>query len=182
MLQKKESLTFVARITRLYGSKGEVVLKLQDSFPLEIELEEPLFVNVDKLMVPFYIKSFTFKGEDKAVVVFDDLESEHRISEFLGCELSMRNSALNSDSDEDELLFEDLVGYKLFDLSSHRMGEITDYIDNPNNPIFVVYFDKVEVLVPANDDIIGDIYIDSNVVEATVPEGLYEFYLEHQKQ
>lgn len=171
----QDKLERVARISKVYGAKGEVVLRLYDPFPEEIDLEEPLFITIDKLMVPLYINSFSFRGEDKAVAIFEDLDSELRVSEFIGYDLYLSSGDFD-DASDDEIAFEELVGYHLFDLESHRKGLITNYLDYDKNPIFVVDFDGVEVMVPCNDDSIGDIYVEAKVVEAVVPEGLYEFY------
>ncbi|MFI3321620.1 MAG: ribosome maturation factor RimM [Rikenellaceae bacterium] len=182
-MQKEQSLTAIARISKLYGVKGEVVVRLYDEFPDEIYLEEPMFIYVDELRVPLFVSSFSARGVNKAIMVFDDFESELRISEFIGTELYMPTNLLggeDTDEDEDgEIYFENLVGYKMFDTLSGRMGEILSHIDYENNPVFIVDFDGVEVMVPAADEIIADIYIDALVVEAAVPEGLYEFYETH---
>ncbi len=182
-MRKEQSITAVARISKSYGVNGEVVLKLYDTFPSEVNFEEPLFVEIDKLRVPLFLSSFATRGRDKAVAVFCDLESELRMSEFIGMELYMYDDSIEVDDEDDdeEVYFEDLVGYKMFDVVSHRMGRILSHLDYENNPIFVVDVEGVEVMVPANDDIIADIYIDANVVEAEVPDGLYEFYTEQKK-
>lgn len=182
-MRSEQSTSAVARISKSYGVNGEVVLKLYDTFPSEVNFEEPLFVEIDELRVPLFLSSFVTRGRDKAVAQFCDLESELRMSEFIGMEISMYDSSLDEveEEDDEELYFEDLVGYKMFDTLSHRMGEILSHLDYENNPIFVVDFDGTEVMVPANDDIIADIYVDANVVEAEVPEGLYEFYADQKK-
>ncbi len=181
---KLDSLYSVARITKLYGAEGEVVLKLYDTFPEDVEIEEPLFIIVDGLAVPLFFSTFVERGRDKAVAKFNDLDSEYRISEFIGSELHMIEVEGDREPDEEEdeeFLFENLVGYTMFDLATHRKGEVLRYIDYELNPIFIVDFEGVEVSVPACDDIVLDIYPDANVVEADIPEGLFEFYASHAK-
>lgn len=183
-MTKPNSLTAVARISKLYGAGGEVVLRLFDNFPESVNIKEPLFIICDKLTVPLFFSSFVTRGRDKAVAVFDDLDSELRISEFIGWQLFMKDADIVVDADDeedDEVYYEDMVGYAMFDLNTHRKGVINDYIEYENNPVFAVDFEGVEVMVPACDEIIQDIYPDALVVEANIPNGLYDFYKDHSK-
>lgn len=181
-MTKQNSLTAVARISKLYGAGGEVVLRLFDSFPESVNIEEPLFIICDELTVPLFFSSFVPRGRDKAVAVFDDLDSELRVSEFIGYQLFMKDiEDEECDDDDQEIYYEDLVGYTMFDLNSHRKGKIKEFIEYENNPVFAVDFDGVEVMVPACDDIVQDIYPDALVVEVDMPDGLYDFYKDHSK-
>ncbi|MEG1634147.1 MAG: hypothetical protein RR388_00805, partial [Rikenellaceae bacterium] len=125
-MTNQNSLTPVARIAKLYGAGGEVVLRLFDNFPESVDLKEPLFIICDELTVPLFFLSFTRRGNDKAVAVFQDLESELRISEFIGYQLFVEQSESCTENadDDDDIFYEDLVGYTMFDLNSHRKGEI----------------------------------------------------------
>lgn len=179
---KQEGLYAAARISKLYGANGEVVLRLFDTFPDNVSIEDPLFIIVDGLAVPLFFAKFVMRGKDKALCRFDDLDSEYRISEFIGADLYISDSSLEEFVEEsDGLLYEDLIGYTMFDLTTHRRGEVLRYIEYKKNPIFIVEFEGVEVSVPACDEIILDIYPDAKVVEANIPEGLHEFYVAHSK-
>ncbi len=180
---KQESLYAAARISKLYGANGEVVLRLFDTFPEDVNIEDPLFVIVDGLAVPLFFSKFTPRGRDKAVCRFNDLDSDYRISEFIGSELYINADSTEEDEEEEEdgFLYEDLIGYTMFDLATHKKGVVQQYVEYKNNPIFIVNFAGVEVSVPACDDIILDIYPDAKVVEADVPEGLHEFYKAQSK-
>ena len=184
-MSKHESLYAVARISKLYGADGEVVLRLFDTFPEDVNIEDPLFVIVDGLAVPLFFSKFVPRGRDKAVCKFDDLDSDYRISEFIGTELHLSADSLmalvDDEEEEEGFLYEDLVGYTMYDLATHKKGAVLQYLEYKNNPIFIVDFAGVEVSVPACDDIILDIYPDAKVVEADVPEGLHEFYAAHSK-
>lgn len=175
----QQKLVPVAYIAKLYGGEGEVVLNLLDSFTDEVEMSEPLFVYCDNLAVPLFLNSFKFKGTSKAIASFDDLNTNYRITPFLGSQLYSSGSFIAQDfevEDDEEFYFEQLIGYVMYDLNSGRKGKIIDYIEHKINPIFTVEMDGIEIMVPACDEIVQDIYTDANVVEALIPDGLFEFY------
>ena len=66
----------VGKITKLYGTEGEVVANLYDRFPADYDSEEPLFVSIDSLTVPLFIESFTRRGNSGAIVRFADIDND----------------------------------------------------------------------------------------------------------
>ena len=44
----------VARVSKSFGSEGELLVSLFDTFPDDFDLREPLFVEIDRLAVPLF--------------------------------------------------------------------------------------------------------------------------------
>ena len=86
-MKRESSKEVIAKVTKLFGNDGQLVLRLTDSFPDEVEMEEPLFVDMDGLEVPLFLSSFRRNGVGKAVVAFDDFDNDYRASELVGREL-----------------------------------------------------------------------------------------------
>ncbi|MFI3258720.1 MAG: ribosome maturation factor RimM [Rikenellaceae bacterium] len=170
----------VARINRLFGVDGEVMISLYSSFPEGLETTgEPLFVKVDGLYVPFYLEKFERRGRAGAVVAFADIDTERRVSEFLNYELFLPE--MDEDRAEvyadDEFTLEDLVGYTVEASSGDGEmlfdGEITGFIDG-RNPLFEVMFGDREVLIPAAEEFIAGIDFDEGHIIFALPAGLLE--------
>ncbi len=163
----------VGKITKLYGKAGELIVRLYDEFPYSDETyDDPFYVVLNGITTPIFIGSFAQQGKQKAVVEFDDFDNELRAQELVGLEIMAEIEGVDSDNFSLEML----VGYALNDKRSGKSGIITGFIDNPNNPLFEVDIDGVEIYVPAVEDIVLMIDTDSEYVDVNLPEGLLDLY------
>ncbi len=163
----------VARINKLFGVDGEVVINLYDTFPDSFTLDTPLFAKVDSLNVPLYCEKFERRGKTNAQVSFADLDTQRRISELLGGELYCVESEESEEyEDSDEFFMEDLIGFSV--LADGIEGQLTDFYDNKNNPLFELTLQGRAVLVPAAEEFIVMIDFERRYVEFSLPEGLLD--------
>ena len=72
----------VGKITKLYGTEGEVVANLYDRFPADYDSEEPLFVSIDSLTVPLFISSFTRRGRGAIIAIDGNANPMVRLHPF----------------------------------------------------------------------------------------------------
>ena len=159
----------VARISRLFGTDGGVLLALYDNFPSDFTTDDPLFVMAENLPVPLWCVRFELHGARGAKVVFADLDTEKRIGEFIGRELY----AENAEMPDDEFVLEELIGFEV--TAGDRHGRITDYYDNDVNPLFGITFDgREECLVPAAEEFIAGIDFDRRHIRMVLPDGLID--------
>lgn len=167
----------VAEVVKTFGVNGELVLKLYSSFPEEIDLEEPVFIDMDGIPVPFFFKSFRFNGKSKAIVVFDDFETETLAEELLGKAVFCNEEDL--DSEEAEPSPADFIGFKVLTHAEPplMLGTIEDYYDSPNNPLFqVLTADDKEILLPVNEEFIVAIDDEGEAIFVDLPEGFLDVF------
>lgn len=168
-----KNMSPVGRISKTYGVDGELVLNLYNGFPSEINYEEPLFVFIDGLAVPLFIESFARKGQRGAVVRFSDIDTPYRAEQMSGLELLARSDDHATDAgSDDEFYFDDLVGFEL--IAGDARGEITGFIDSEMNPLFEVVIDGGEFLIPAAEEFIDEIDVDSATITMSLPDGLLD--------
>ena len=72
----------------------------------------------------------------------------------------------------EEIYMDELSGYVLINLSTGRMGLITDFMDIPGNPVFEVTIEGKKILVPAQDDLIEEIDQENQKLITRLPEGI----------
>ena len=125
-------LLSVARVSKLFGVEGGVLLNLYTTFPDDFSTEEPLFVKIDSLAVPLFCDRFERRGKTNALATFADIDSARRAEEFIGRELYLEHE----DDENDEFYLEDLIGFRV--RIGTLKGEITDYYDSEANPLFEV--------------------------------------------
>lgn len=169
-----DSLEKVGRVARQFGRQGELIIALYDTFPEDFNMEEPLFADVDSLTVPLFLDKFQRRGMQGALVRFADLDTAARSAELLGKELYIRKQGEEPD---DEMYFEDLTGFSVSFDDDPRKGVITSYIDSDNNPLFEVLVEGKEVYIPATEEMISALDIDTREIEFSLPHGLLDLYM-----
>ena len=167
----------VARINRLFGTDGTVMVTLYREFPDDFTLDTPLLVEIDSLEVPLYCERMEYRSTNGAMVRFEDIDSPERASELLHKELYMHDDGAEAD---DEFRLEDLTGFAV-EASEGGSGEvlrgrITDFYDSDANPLLGITFDgrDAETLIPAAEEFIAGIDFDRRQMKLVLPEGLME--------
>lgn len=169
-------VTSAGRISKSFGTSGELIINLYDSFPDSFNTEEPLLVSIDSLTVPLFLEKFERRGVSNALVRFADFDTAGRAAELIGLEFSLCCDSPEED-DDDLVYFEDLVGYKAFFAGSEHAGVIAGFIDSEHNPLFTVALGDRKAMVPASEDFIEAIDFDHKTITFALPEGLLELYL-----
>ncbi|MFR9651127.1 MAG: ribosome maturation factor RimM [Rikenellaceae bacterium] len=166
----------VARINRLFGTDGEVMISLYDSFPELVDMDSPLFARIDGLFVPLYFNKLERRGKAGAIVSFDDIDTERRVSELLNSELFLPDEEEFYNADEEEFTLDELIGFSVEIISDELSvsGEITDFIDSEFNPLFEVTIGDNEHLIPAAEEFILAIDFEREIIRITPPMGLLE--------
>jgi 16S rRNA processing protein RimM len=168
--------------------------------PEDINLQEPVFIIFDGLPVPFYIESFTKRGNTKALVRLTDISSMEDVEEIAGKAVYIEDDQVPEMSIEEDG-FAALVGWLLLtpagDFSTSlemtenenemtedenemtesepeliEVGEITDFIDIPNNPCIEVETENGAVMIPLHEDLILSIDPEYQEIIMQVPDGL----------
>ena len=164
----------VGRVSKTFGLNGELVINLYDTFPYENANGESVYVEIDGIWTPFFFGSFRRRGQSKAVIVFDDMDTEYRASELVGRELSVFAAPEEPDSGDDEIYLEDLAGYTVHLKNYSAQGKITGFIESEFNPLFEIEWNGEEILIPAADDFIIEINESKRILTLDIPEGLLE--------
>ena len=181
-----DDLQQVAQVLKSNGTDGELVLGFRDIAPEDINLEEPVFIVFDGLPVPFFIESFTKRGNTKALVRLTDICSMEDVEEISG-----KAVYISSDSLPEMTLEEDgyaaLVGWTVLtpsdccsDISEDdeesqaliEVGEITDFIEIPNNPCIEVETVNGAVMIPLHEDLILSVDPEYQEIIMQIPAGL----------
>ena len=171
-----DDLQQVAQVLKSNGTDGELVLGFRDIAPEDINLEEPVFIVFDGLPVPFYIESFTKRGNTKALVRLTDICSMEDVEEIAG-----KAVYITSDSIPEMTLEEDgyaaLVGWMVLTPTEDgdgliEVGEIADFMDIPNNPCLAVETVNGEVILPLHEDFILSLDPEYQEIIMQIPEGL----------
>lgn len=159
----------VGRISKLFGSQGEVYVVLYNNFPTDFkETEQPVFTNVDGLVVPLFCSSFSRRGQSSAVILFDDIDNPRRAELIIGKEIFLD---IEEQEDEEDVSLSALIGYKV--VIGNQKGEIVDFYDSVN-PLFEIELNSKKYLIPAVEEFIVDFKPKQKVLYLELPEGLLD--------
>ena len=157
----------IAQVLKSNGTEGELLISFFDVAPEDIDLQEPVYIEIDGLPVPFYFESFTQRGTGRALVRLTGVRSLKDADELAG-------KAILADyfEEDDE---NSLTGWTVVDESIGIVGVVSDYEDIPGNTcIWVRRPDGNEVLLPLHEDLIQWMDPASRQISLTIPEGLLE--------
>ena len=127
-----------------------------------------LVLELDNIMVPFFIEEYYFKTDTTALIKFEGIDSLERAKEFANIDVYFpRNIKDNSiDSEEEAFSYPMLVGFQVNDI-----GKIA-YIDHQTENIMFELEDGT--LIPASEELIEDIDVPNKQIKMTIPEGLLD--------
>lgn len=178
-----DNLQQIASVLKSNGTDGELVMGFREIAPEDINLNEPVFIVFDGLPVPFYIESFTKRGNSKALVRLTDITSMEDVEEIAGKAVYIEEGNLPEMSLEEDG-YAALVGWILLAPSGdfkgeldenteiEEIGEITDFIDIPNNPCIEVETENGAVMIPLHEDFILSIDPEYQEIIMQIPAGL----------
>ena len=83
---KKENCYKIGRIGKAHGVKGEVSFQFTDDVFDRTETDF-LILEVDGLLVPFFMEEYRFRSDNIALVKFCDIDTQQRASELTNCDV-----------------------------------------------------------------------------------------------
>ena len=166
---KAEEVYKIGRIGKAHGIKGEVSLQYDDDIFDRVDADY-LVMDVDGILVPFYMEEYRFRNDSVCLVKFCDIDTQQRASELTGCEVYFPRS-LAEEADEMPSLAS-LVDFEIVDASDGKtVGNIVAIDDQTANILFEL---EDGTLIPANDDLITDIDWAGKRITMNIPKGLLE--------
>ena len=164
---KKEDVFKIGRLGKTHGVKGEVSFHFDDDIFDRVEAEY-LVLDVDGILVPFFMESYRFRSSNLAYVIFRDVDTIERAAELTGCDVYFPRELAAT---EDEMpLLEMLVGFELVDAANGQIvGRITDINDQTANVLFEL---DNGMLIPASDELILNVDTEKEEIVMDIPDGL----------
>jgi len=170
---KREDVFKIGRIGKPHGTKGEVVFNFDDDVFDRVD-SEFLIIEIDGLLVPFFMEEYRFKNDNTALVTFCDINDMDRARELTNCDVYFPRQTDEDFSANESLAF--LIGYTVVDNATHHaVGTIKGYDDSTVNLLLEVETaDHRNVLIPVHDDLINHLDSDKKEIKLTLTAGLLD--------
>jgi len=171
----KESCFYLGYISKSRGLKGEFQIYFEFDRYQELEFDV-LFIELNKKLVPFFIKSYKLQGNKTGFFSLEDLDHIDKIQGLLHQDVYMEKSKMLEN--DDELRLEDLKGFIVYDKTHGELGEIIEINEYPQQDIAVVRYRFKDILFPLIEAFIVHINEEEGILEVDLPEGLVDLYRE----
>ncbi|MBR1688340.1 MAG: 16S rRNA processing protein RimM [Prevotella sp.] len=159
----------IGRIGRAHGVKGEVSFQFSDDVFDRTDADY-LILEIDGILVPFFIEEYRFRNDSIALVKFCDIDTQQRASELTGCDVYFPRRL--SDGTDGELTYAALVGFQMVDAATGQtVGTVASVDDTTANILFELTDGK---LIPASEELVRGIDVRRQTIEVELPEGILD--------
>ena len=165
---KREEVFKIGKLGKTHGVKGEVSFLFDDDVFDRVEADY-LVLDIDGILVPFFMEEYRFKSDSSALVKFEDIDTQERARELTGTDVYFPRTL----ADEDEgLTWTEIVGYDIIDAKSGQsIGKIAAIDNATQNILFELEDGK---LIPASEELITDIDKENKTITIDIPDGLLD--------
>ena len=82
-----EEVYKIGRLGKTHGVRGEISFLLDDDVFDRTDADY-LILDIDGILVPFFIEEYRFKTDSNALMKFDGIDTQERARELTGCGLN----------------------------------------------------------------------------------------------
>ena len=168
MIQQEEVYK-IGRLGKVHGIKGEISFLFDDDVFDRVDADY-LVLDIDGILVPFFIEEYRFKTDSNALMKFEGIDTQERARELTGCDVYFPRAL--AENDEENLSWAEMIGYSLMDAQTgQNIGNIAAVDDTTINILFELEDGR---LIPASEELITNINIQKHQIEINLPEGILE--------
>ena len=167
---RREDVYKIGKLGKAHGIKGEVSMMVDDDIFDRVDAEY-LVLEVDGIMVPFFMEEYRFKTDETALVKFEGVDTQERAKELTGTEVFFPRE-LADNADDDTLSYARLVGFTLLNAADGKAVGVVEAVDEQTINIMFELADGR--LIPASEELIAGIDTEKKVITMIIPEGILE--------
>lgn len=164
----------IGKFIKPHGIKGEITFAFDNDIFDRVDCPY-LICSIDNIFVPFFIKSYRFKGSDTALVLLEDVESEIQAKRFNGLSVYFPRKYFDN-NEEVELTLNYFIDFIVIDKQLGEIGIIKDIDESTINTLFLLKKkgSDDDIIIPASDDFITDIDSENKILYVELPVGLLD--------
>ena len=170
---RREEVFKIGHIGKRHGLQGEVQFLFTDDVFDRVEADY-LVIDMEGILVPFFMESYRFRSDEMALVTFEDIDTEEKARRLSLHDVYFPKSL--ADSDAQLSGWRALAGFQIKDAETHEvLGEVESVEDSTANVILqVLRPDGTSFAIPASPDLIQAVDTAQRLLTMTVPDGLLD--------
>ena len=166
---------FLGKITRKFSYKGDLIIFLDTDEPSEYYHLDKIFIKVKDSYIPYFIEAIFPYKNNSIRVHFEDVNDENEAKMLINKEIYLPSNSLPV-LEGNKFYYHEIEGFKIKDKKVGELGYIKYVNDKSPQHLFVVDYNKKEILIPINDDLIENIDRKEKLINMNLPSGLIELY------
>jgi 16S rRNA processing protein RimM len=174
---KKENCFNLGKITRLFGTKGELTLLLDVDDPNDYAKLDFFYVDIEGDLVPYFVEKLTFRNNSTAIIKLIDNNDPQAVEKLINLMVYLPLDKLPKLKD-DQFYFHEIIGYRVIDDTVGDIGFVKDVLELPMQELLQINKDGKEILIPVADELIERVDRENKILYISAPEGLIDIYLE----
>lgn len=163
----KEEVYKIGKLGKAHGIKGEVSMQVDDDIFDRTDAEF-LILELDGIMVPFFMEEYRFKSDDTALIKFEGVDTQERARELTGADVYFPTPM--DSSQNDEISYAMLVGFNVINSNNGKtIGKIAFIDEQTINTMFEL---TDGTLLPASEELIEGVDTENKNISLNIPDGL----------
>ena len=165
---RKEDVYKIGKLGKAHGVKGEISFMFDDDIFNRADADY-LILEVDGILVPFFLEEYRFRSDSTALVKFCDIDTLERARELTNCDVFMPR---DMNDNQEEITWTFLVGFAVIDNDTQQVvGHIASIDDSTINILFCLEDGQ---LIPASEELITAIDQNKKTITMALPQGILE--------
>ena len=166
---RREEVYKIGRLGKAHGIKGEISFLLDDDVFDRVDADY-LVLDIDGILVPFFMEEYRFKTDSNALIKFEGIDSQEQARDLTGCDVFFPRKL--TDEEDGDLSWASIVGFDLVDARAEKsIGKIASIDDSTINILFELEDGK---LIPASEELITNVDTKKHQIIIQLPEGILE--------
>ena len=177
---RKEDCYFLGKITRRHGLQGNVFLKLDTDQPEMYSKLESIFVDINGLLVPFFIAKQSWSKGETLIISFKN-STDAQVEQVLGKDVYLPLSTLPKLTGN-KFYYHEVIGYEIREEDGKTCGIIESVNDQTAQHYFLLMLGGKQVIIPIIKDWILELNREEKYIRMALPEGLMDVFLVPSKK
>jgi len=167
-MQKKDCF-LVGTIFKLHGYKGDVNIYNDDDILFDFNAIKYFLIELNKSLVPFFIRKACNTKQNIILVKFEDVNSEEEAKNILKKKVFLPIEFLPI-VDEIKISEKQLIGFKVIDINLGELGKITCVNSETAQQLIYVSKDESKFCFPMHEQFILGIDTETGIMKVEIPE------------
>ena len=163
----KQDCYSIGYISKTHGLKGEVTAVFTE--PIDLESVESVFIEMKGSLVPYFIQSFSDRG-DKAFLKFEDVNKTEQAANLKGSALYLSKTVRPS-LKRGEFYNDEIVGFTVEDETEGVLGLLKQVIQSGPSRLLEIDYNGKDVLIPVNGPFIKSVNKSKKLIKVSLPQG-----------
>ncbi len=158
----------IGQVLAPWGLEGKLKVEVITDFPHRLSPRSQLYVDRQPVTI-----AGTSWQKGKAIIKLEGIDSVEQAEELRGKTLEIHRRQLETLPEGQYYHFQ-LIGLEVWTTEGKRLGKVIRVLSAPSNDNYVVSGEKGEILIPAIEDVVKSVDLESGRITIEAIEGLLD--------